>query len=271
MRNVPEPQRHFSMRSAKAGRQRRTIDQREIQQFRIEIGDHGAGADRLAFFRHHADRAAVLDDHLAHGGADADVRAMRGRSFRHRLRDRPHAADRVAPRALLAVHLAEAVMQQHVGRARRVGARVVADDAVEAVGGLDRRALEPAVEVMPGGRGEQVEQFALQVEAEPAQPVREPAGLDQLGDRGERMTLDDIRRRLQRERAQHVGDRFEPRRIVIEPPRHRALRISRLLRACARRRPSDSARHRAAGNSRCGARRCAGRARRGADRGSPSG
>ena len=59
--------------------------------------------------------------------------AARGAALRHRLRDRPHAADRVAPDAALAVHLAEGVVEEHVGGAGRVGALVGADDAVEAV------------------------------------------------------------------------------------------------------------------------------------------
>ena len=117
----------------------------------------------------------LLDDHLAHRRIDANLRAVRGRRLRHRLRDRPHAADGMAPCALPAVHLAEAMMQQHVGRARRVGAGVVADDAVETVGGLDRRALEPVIEIVAGRVGEQVEQFALQVEPEMAQPVGDAA------------------------------------------------------------------------------------------------
>ena len=66
------------------------------------------------------------------GAVGSDLDAARGAARRHRLRDRAHAADRVAPHALLAVHLAEHVVQQHIGRARRVGARIVADDAVEA-------------------------------------------------------------------------------------------------------------------------------------------
>src|SRR5207248_1640550 len=58
-----------------------------------------------------------------------NFRAMRGSRLRHRLRDRAHAADCVAPRAFLAVHLAEAMMQEHIRRARRVGARVIPDHA----------------------------------------------------------------------------------------------------------------------------------------------
>ena len=157
------------------GGQRRAVDQRAVEQLRIEIGDDRARADRLALLRHDADRAALLDDDLAHGRIDANLHAVRGRGLRHRLRDRAHAADGVAPHALLAVHLAEAMMQQHVGRARRVGARVVADDAVEAIDGLDRIALEPAVEIVAGRVGEEIEQFALQVEAEMAQPVGDAA------------------------------------------------------------------------------------------------
>ena len=108
-------------------------------------------------------------------------------------------------------------MQQHVGRARRVGARVVADDAVPAVDRLDRIALEPGVEIVAGGVGEEIEQLTLHVEAEAAQPVGDAAGLDQLGDGRERMALDHIRRRFEREGAQHIGYRFEPRLIGVEP------------------------------------------------------
>ena len=115
---------------------------------------------------HDAGGAALLDDDLAHRGTGADIGAMRGGSLRHRLRDRPHAADRVAPYAFLAVHLAEAMMQQHVGRARRIGARIIADDTVETIGRLDRRTFEPAVEIVAGRIGEEIEQLALQVEAE---------------------------------------------------------------------------------------------------------
>ena len=65
------------------------------------------------------------------GGIGADRRALRYRSLCHRLRDRTHAADGVAPDAGFAVYLAEAVMQQHIGRAGRVGRRIGTDDAVE--------------------------------------------------------------------------------------------------------------------------------------------
>src|SRR3546814_4869701 len=61
----------------------------------------------------------------------------------------------VAPRALLAIHLAEDVMEEDIGAARRVGRGIVADDRVETEGGLDRLALEPAVEHRPRRFGEE--------------------------------------------------------------------------------------------------------------------
>ena len=136
--------------------------------------------------------------------------------FRHGLGDRAHAADSVAPDAFLAVHLAEAVVQENIGRARRVGARIIADDAVEAEGGLDRRALEPAVEKITGGGGEKIEKFPLQIESEGANSVAHPADLDQFGDRRERGSLDNVRRRLEDDGAQHIGDRRQACLIIVQ-------------------------------------------------------
>jgi hypothetical protein len=79
----------------------------------------------------------------------------------HRLRDGAHAADGVAPPALLAVHLAEDVMQQHVGAARRVRAREVADHGVETEARLDGIGLEPAIEPIRGAEREEIEHVAL--------------------------------------------------------------------------------------------------------------
>ena len=85
---------------------------------------------------------------------------------RHGARDGAHAADGVSPGAALAVHLAEAMVQQHVGGARRRRRRVVADDAVEGEGAFDDVALEPAVEEIGGAAREEVEQRALLIDAE---------------------------------------------------------------------------------------------------------
>ena len=119
-----------------------------------------ARADRLAVLRDHAHGAAALDDNLADGGSDPDIHAALGCRFGHGLGDRAHAANGVAPGAFLAVDLAEHVMQQHVGRTRGIGTRVIADDAVESVSRLDGGALEPPVEIVAGGFDEQIQQLA---------------------------------------------------------------------------------------------------------------
>ena len=64
----------------------------------------------------------------------------------HRLRDRAHAADGVAPHAAMAVHFADHVVQQHISRARRIRAGEVADNGVKAEHRLDRIGLEPRIE-----------------------------------------------------------------------------------------------------------------------------
>ena len=58
---------------------------------------------------------------------------------------------------LLAVHFAEDVMQQHIGGARRVRARQIADHRIEAEHGLDRIGIEPAVEHLAGRFAQEAE------------------------------------------------------------------------------------------------------------------
>ena len=86
---------------------------------------------------------------------------MAARRRRHRLGDRAHAADRVAPQALLAVHLAKGVMQHHIGGTRGVGAGVVADNGIEAEQRLDQIILKTLVEQIAGRAGEQIKQQPL--------------------------------------------------------------------------------------------------------------
>ena len=115
----------------------------------------------------------------------------------------------MAPDPALAVHLAEGVVQHHVGGARRIGARVVADHRIEAVERLDERALEPVVEVVARRLREQVDECAHVVEPEPPQPVGEAGRAQQLRHAARAETCDHVRRRLQHETAQHVGDRID--------------------------------------------------------------
>ena len=150
-------------------RQRARRHQPRIQQFRIDAGDDVFRADGRAIVEDDAGGAAALDDHLAHAGFGFDLGAVPARRARHRLRDRAHAADGVAPHALLAVHLAERVVQHHVGRAGGVGAGVIADDGVEAEQRLHQIVLETLVQHLAGRAREQVEQVALLLQRELAQ------------------------------------------------------------------------------------------------------
>ena len=193
----------------KGRRQRIRRQQPRVQQFRIDAGGDIFGADGLAIVEDDADGAVALDDHLAHAGIGFDLDAMPARGARHRLRDRAHAADGVAPDALLAVHLAEGMVQHHIGRARGVGAGVIADDGVEPVQRLDQIALEPVVQHLAGRTREQIEQAALLLQRKPAQDVGGAERIEGFADGADAKTLDDVRRRAQHEGAQHVGDLFE--------------------------------------------------------------
>ena len=146
---------------------------------------------------------------------DAARRAFR----RHRLRDRAHPAARMPPLPALAVHLAEDVMQQHVRRARRIRARVVADDGVEAERRLDRRRLEPAIEHFARALGEEIEHVALPREVERAEALRDLPCVEHRAD-----PASDGRRRREHELAQHVGDAIE-HRVIVGQPQRVALRI----------------------------------------------
>ena len=157
MRNVPEPAFQFFMRFATGAgtASRGTSVLKEL--LRIDVGDDGAGAQRRAVVQHDAGGAAALDDDLAHRGAHIDADAMLAGGARHRLGDRAHAADGMAPRALPAVHLAEHVMQQHIGGAGRVGAREVPHHRIEPEHGLDGIGFEPAVEDFARGFAQQAD------------------------------------------------------------------------------------------------------------------
>ncbi len=207
---------------AKVLRQHRSVDQVLVQELWIHVRDDAARANSLAVLGDHADRAAGLDDHFAHGTGNANLDAALGRGPGHRLRDRAHAADRVAPRSLLAVDLAEHVVQQHVGGARRVRTRVVAHDAVEAVRRLDRSALEPRVEIISRRLDEQIEQLAPQRHVELCNSFAQASAAQQFGQSLQPGPVGDVRRSFEHEIAQHIGDPIEPGTI-----RREALGIAR--------------------------------------------
>ena len=156
-----------------------------------------------------ADHTIALDNDLAHTGIDFDLDAMRARRSGHRLSDRAHAADRVAPDALLAVHFSESMVQHHISRARRVGAGIVADDGVEAKQSLDQIVFEAVVEHVSGRSRKQIEQAALLLKRKAAQDARRADRVDDLVRGIEAKPFDQIRRRAQHELPDHVGDLFQ--------------------------------------------------------------
>src|SRR5580704_16538328 len=192
------------------------INEVEVEELGVDPRGNGCGTDGFTLVRLNADGLTIFDKDLAHPGRKPDLHAARGGGFRHGLGDRAHAADRMAPDAFLAVHLAEAMVQENVARARRVGARIIADDTVEAESGLDRRAFEPTVEEIAGGSREEVEQIPLQVEPESSNSFGYPAGLEKFGDRAEWAALDDIWRRFEHAGTQDVGDGRQASLIIVK-------------------------------------------------------
>ena len=209
MRNVPEPQRQRRMRRRKSASSAPPGDHRRIEELGIDIGGHRGGADAPAVLERHAASPALLDQNLAHRHVGLDLHAVRRGGARHRLRDRAHAADRMAPDPFLPVHLAEGVVQQHVGGARRIRAGIVPDDGVEAEQRLHQLAFEPAVEIVAGRLGEEVVERPQIFRRQPAQPVAEARRLDEFAERVEPQSARQVRRRLQDQLPEQIGSGVE--------------------------------------------------------------
>jgi hypothetical protein len=192
------------------------INEVEVEELGVDPRGNGCGTDGFTLVRLNADGLPILDKDLAYPRRELNVHAVRGGGFRHGLGDRAHAADRMAPDAFLSVHLAKAVMQENMGRARRVGACIIADDTVEAEDSLDRSAFEPPIEEIPGRGREKVEKIPLQIEPEGANSVGYPAGLEKFGDHSERAALDDIWRRLEHASTQDIRNGRQASLIIIE-------------------------------------------------------
>jgi hypothetical protein len=158
----------------KPRRQQFRIEHLQEQELRVHAGRNERRPQRAAILQHHAAGAGSLDDHLSHALAEPDLAAARLERGLHGLGDRPHAAARLAPGAALAVHLAEHVVQQHVGRAGGVRARHVAHQPLEAVDPLECLVLETLVEeiaeALQHQRGELGAILARQVAQMPARP-----------------------------------------------------------------------------------------------------
>ncbi len=186
------------------GREVGRVDQLLIEDAWADVGDDPRRGNLLARLEADAHGRAAIDKHLAHRRFEHDLDACIGAGGGHGLGDRAHAADRMTPRALLAVHLAEHVMEQNIGRARRVGAGVVADHRVEAERRLDRLALEPAVQEGARALGEEVDEVALALERQ----LRQRAPLRRRPQQRLKPTAR-VRRGLERQIAQHVGHAVE--------------------------------------------------------------
>ena len=208
-----------------AGRRRHRCwrHQALVQQLRIDVGDHRPRMQGFAGFCEHADGTArlaidLLYQHLAHARIGADFHPRGNGRLGHCLGDRAHAADGMPPRPFHPIHFAEHVMQQYVGRARRIRTGVVADDAVETQHGLDRRAFEPAIQILARRNGEQIQQFLAQGFVQPMQLFAQAPGTHQLGQRFPPAAIGDVGRRLHGQRAQHIGDGIQAAFVFGQAP-----------------------------------------------------
>ena len=187
-------------------------DEAEQRPRRVRVRGHPPAPQLGAVLEHHARGGAALDQDPRDGRADADLGAGGPRRGGDRLRQRAHPAAHVPPHAAGAVHLAHHVVEQHVGGARRGRRRPRADDRVGRERRLQRVGLEPAVEDVARGAGEDLDR-SRPVAAEPqeaqAEP-RQPQGVAPAP--GER-----VRRRGEQRRLDRRRDPLEHRLVLREP------------------------------------------------------
>ncbi len=160
MRNVPEPQRYAAMRARKSASTCSGSTRRSNRSFGFTLATMRAPSITVPSASSTPAARPALTITRATGGIRPQFDAARGALLRHRLRNGPHAAPRMAPLARLAVHFAEDVMQQNVRRPLRIRTGEIAYYRIEAERRLDRRALEPAVEHVAGALGEQIQDVA---------------------------------------------------------------------------------------------------------------
>ena len=162
----------------------------------------------------------------ATGGAGADLGARRLGRARDRLADRAHAADHLAPSARDSVDLAERVVEQVVGGARRARPGPDADHAGRGDRALEPVVLEPVVEQVGDRHREDADQVVDVAAAEAGRPRALAKQREQVGGVAgpERRRLAQHHRPQERRRRGRAGPR-SPRR-----PRRRAWRTSRSRR-----------------------------------------
>ena len=115
----------------------------------------------LAVSRPNPDCHAALNEQLCNGCFEADFHSCLLAGLCHQLCDPAHATNHMAPLALLAIDLAKHMMKQNIGAARRIGARIIADNGVKTESRLDRLAFKPLVEQHAGAEREQLDDMML--------------------------------------------------------------------------------------------------------------
>ena len=179
--------------------QRTLLDEVEIEQLRIQVADHAPRRHLASVAQRDADRLPGFDIDAGHRRIAFDLHAEPFRLRRHRLSDGAHAANRVAPGTFLAVHLAEAVVQEHISGARVVRAREIPHDSVEPKCRAHPLAFEPPVEELGGALGEKVQQVAASLHVE---LLGEAPDLERAGEIEEAPA--DVRRAFEHKVAQHI-------------------------------------------------------------------
>ena len=194
-------------------RELRSIDLTQERDLRVRGRDDRGRVQLLAAAQDDAAHEAVGDGDLLDGRARAHFAAESHRGAPDGLGDRPHATHRIAPRAEVSVaDVADRVVGHDVGRARLVGAGPGADDPVDREHALQLGALEPAVEEIADARRHEAGRLGGGAYVEAAHSPREAQHLEQIA----RTARAQLRRRLQEERTEHVGEPRDPRLVVAE-------------------------------------------------------
>src|ERR671925_2435877 len=108
---------HVQEAGPERGPNRRFWHQITEEELWRNVGRDRPRPDGFARSEHKAGCAIAVRAHAGDFSVAADLGAIFARTLCHGLRDRAHPAHRVTPHTLFAVHLAEAVVEQHVGRA----------------------------------------------------------------------------------------------------------------------------------------------------------
>ena len=196
----------------KIGIQRILRHQLGVEQFGVHARHHATPFNHTAIGQLHALCAAHIDAHVRYFAAGDDFHTAPLGLFAHRLRDRAHAADGVAPHTAMAVDLADHVMQQHIRRAGRVGAGKMAHNRVKAERCLDRIRLEPRIEHVARAFGKKIQHVAPRGHVELFHALGRFQRAHEIRD-----TAPDIRRRFQQHLSHHVGGALQHGVVLRQP------------------------------------------------------